>query len=505
MDTLKRPSPADPPARARSPKQPDSPGQCGGSPSGPSPEAWRSLPAAQQPDWPDPAALRTALSSLAGAPPLVFATECDTLLDRLGEVARGKAFLLQGGDCAETLDAVSAESVRGKLEVLLQMASVLTYAAGLPVVKVGRIAGQYAKPRSRPTETRGGVTLPSYRGDAVNGRAFTAEARTPDPARLERVYHACAATLNLLRAFTAGGYADPHAVHERNRDFVALSTAGGRYGRLMDEIDAAFAFIRACGMTPSSMRTTEVFASHEALLLDYESALARTDPDSGRRYALSGHLLWIGERTRRPDEAHVAFAAGVSNPLGVKLGPDAGVGDVLTLLNRLDPQRTPGRLTFITRMGRGLVRDRLPALVEAVRAEGAQVVWVCDPMHGNTFTAPSGHKSRRFDDVLDEIEGFFEVHRALGTHPGGLHMELTGEDVTECVGGSDEVLSGNLHLRYETACDPRLNRRQSMDLAFRVAEWFSAEEPRCGRPGAERVAVRTPDLSVYTQAAAPVG
>jgi 3-deoxy-7-phosphoheptulonate synthase len=463
----------------------------------PAAEAWRALPAAQQPDWPDPVALRRTLSALSTAPPLVFGRECDTLLDRLGEVALGQAFLLQGGDCAETLDSVSAESVRNKLEVLLQMAAVLTYAAGVPVVKVGRIAGQYAKPRSQPTETRDGVTLPSYRGDAVNGLEFTAEARTPDPARLGRVYHASAATLNLLRAFTAGGHADLHRVHEWNRDFVALSAAERRYARLADEIDAALAFIRACGMSTSTLRTTEVFASHEALLLDYESALVRTDPDTGRRYALSGHLLWIGERTRQLVGAHVAFAAGVSNPLGVKLGPDAAVDDVLTLVDRLDPQRTPGRLTFIARMGRGRVRDRLPALVEAVRAEGARVVWVCDPMHGNTFTATSGHKSRRFEDVLDEITGFFEVHRALGTHPGGVHVELTGEDVTECVGGSNEVLSDDLHLRYETACDPRLNRAQSMDLAFRVAEWFSAEKRRLGRPRPEPASARPASVPVY--------
>ncbi|MEW2068957.1 class II 3-deoxy-7-phosphoheptulonate synthase [Streptomyces sp. NPDC007346] len=471
----------------------------------PSVEAWRALPVAQQPDWPDPTALRTTLSALSAAPPLVFGQECDTLLDRLGEVALGRGFLLQGGDCAETLDGVGAESVRNKLEVLLQMAAVLTYAAGVPVVKVGRIAGQYAKPRSQPTETRGGVTLPSYRGDAVNGLEFTAEARTPDPARLERVYQASAATLNLLRALTAGGHADLRRVHEWNRDFVALSAAGHRYERLADEIDAALSFIRACGMSTSALRTTEVFASHEALLLDYESALVRTDPDTGRRYALSGHLLWIGERTRRLDGAHVAFAAGVSNPLGVKLGPDAAVDDVRALVDRLDPLRTPGRLTLIARMGRGLVRDRLPALVEAVRAEGARVVWACDPMHGNTFTAPSGHKSRRFEDVLDEITGFFEVHRALGTHPGGVHVELTGEDVTECVGGSDEVLSDDLPLRYETACDPRLNRGQSMDLAFRVAEWFSAERRRLGRPRPEPALIRPVGAPVYAAHAASPG
>ncbi|MBC2904446.1 class II 3-deoxy-7-phosphoheptulonate synthase [Streptomyces cupreus] len=448
-------------------------------------ESWRALPAAQQPDWPDRAALRSTVSALSAAPPLVFARECDTLLDRLGEVARGEAFLLQGGDCAETLDSVSAESVRNKLEVLLQMAAVLTYAAAVPVVKVGRLAGQYAKPRSQPTETRDGVTLPSYRGDAVNGLDFTTRSRTPDPARLQRVYHASAATLNLLRALTAGGHADLDQVHEWNRDFVALSPACRRYERLADEIDRALGFIRACGMNTSTLRTTEVFASHEALLLDYESALVRTDPDTGRRYALSGHMLWIGERTRQLDGAHVAFASEVSNPIGVKLGPDADPDDVRALIDLLDPHRTPGRLTFISRMGRGRVRDRLHGLVEAVRGTGADVVWACDPMHGNTFTAPSGHKTRRFDDILDEITGFFEVHRALGTHPGGVHVELTGEDVTECVGGGSEVCSDHLHLRYETACDPRLNRGQSMDLAFRVAEWYSAEKRRLTPPRPE--------------------
>ncbi|MFD7326363.1 class II 3-deoxy-7-phosphoheptulonate synthase [Streptomyces sp. NPDC059875] len=464
-----------------------------------------SLPAAQQPDWPDPAALRSTVSALSAAPPLVSARDCDTLLDRLGEVALGKAFLLQGGDCAETLDSVSAESVRGKLEVLLQMAAVLTYAAAVPVVKVGRIAGQYAKPRSQPTETRDGVTLPSYRGDAVNGLAFTAEARTPDPARLEHVYRASAATLDLLRGFTAGGQANLARVHEWNRDFVALSAAGRRYERLANEIDAALGFIRACGMNTSTLRTTEVFASHEALLLDYESPLARTDPETGRRYALSGHMLWVGERTRQLDGAHVAFASGVSNPIGVKLGPDAAVGDVLALLDQLDPHRRPGRLTFVVRMGRGVVRDRLPALVEAVRAEGARVVWACDPMHGNTFTAPSGHKTRRFDDVLDEITGFFEVHRALGTHPGGVHVELTGEDVTECVGGGNAVRSDDLHLRYETACDPRLNRGQSMDLAFRVAEWFSAEKRRLAPSPAELASLRSAAAPAYADCGASLG
>ncbi|MET8947828.1 class II 3-deoxy-7-phosphoheptulonate synthase [Streptomyces sp. NPDC004542] len=455
-----------------------------------SPESWRALPAAQQPDWPDPAALRTTVAALSSAPPLVFARECDTLLERLGEVARGEAFLLQGGDCAETLDTVNAHSVRGKLEVLCQMAAVLTYAAAVPVVKVGRLAGQYAKPRSQPSETRDGVTLPSYRGDAVNGLDFTAAARTPDPERLRHVYHASAATLNVLRAYTAAGHADLGHVHEWNRDFVALSPAGRRYERLADGIDATLGFIRACGMNTSTLRTSEMFASHEALLLDYESALLRTDPDTGRRYALSGHMLWIGERTRQLDGAHLAFAEQVSNPVGVKLGPGAGADDVRVLIDRLDPQRTPGRLTFISRMGREKVRDRLPALVEAARAEGAQVVWACDPMHGNTFTAPSGHKTRHFEDILDEITGFFEVHRALGSHPGGVHVELTGEDVTECVGGGDEIRSDHLHLRYETACDPRLNRGQSLDLAFRVAEWYSAEKRRLTPPWPGRIPQR---------------
>lgn len=284
--------------------------------------------------------------------------------------------------------------------------------------------------------------------------------------------------MNLLRAFASGGYADLDRVHQWNRDFVELSPAGRRYEPLAADIDAALAFIRACDMDTSPMRTTEVFASHEALLLDYEQALVRTDSHTGGRYALSGHMLWIGERTRRLDGAHVEFAAGVGNPIGVKLGPEASVGDVLALIDRIDPQRTPGRLTFITRMGKDLVRDRLPALVEKVRAEGAEVAWVCDPMHGNTYAAPSGHKTRNFDDILDEITGFFEVHRALGTHPGGIHIELTGEDVTECVGGGNPVHPGDLHLRYESACDPRLNRGQSMDLAFRVAEWFTVESAR---------------------------
>ncbi|WP_042369080.1 class II 3-deoxy-7-phosphoheptulonate synthase [Streptacidiphilus neutrinimicus] len=432
--------------------------------------SWLSLPAAQQPDWPDSEALRKVLAELASYPPLVFAGECDQLRARLGAVARGEAFLLQGGDCAEAFDAVSADHIRNKLKTLLQMAVVLTYAASVPVVKVGRIAGQYSKPRSKSTETRDGVTLPVYRGDSVNGFDFTPESRIPDPERLKRMYHASSSTLNLVRAFTTGGYADLRQVHAWNQDFVRNSPSGQRYERLAKEIDNALAFMNACGVDPEEFKTVEFFSSHEALVLDYETALTRTDSRTGQLYDVSGHMVWIGERTRQLDHAHIEFASKIRNPLGVKLGPTTSVDDALTLIDRLDPDREPGRLSFITRMGAGKVRDLLPNLVEKVTASGAQVAWICDPMHGNTFEASSGHKTRNFDDVLDEVKGFFEVHRALGTHPGGIHVELTGDDVTECVGGGDEVFVDDLHQRYETACDPRLNRSQSLDLAFLVAE-----------------------------------
>jgi 3-deoxy-7-phosphoheptulonate synthase len=434
--------------------------------------SWQSLPAAQQPEWPDHEALRKSLADLASYPPLVFAGECDQLRTRLAAVARGEAFLLQGGDCAEAFDGVSADQIRNKLKTLLQMAVVLTYAASVPVVKVGRIAGQYSKPRSKSTETRDGVTLPVYRGDSVNGFAFTPEARRPDPERLKQMYNASASTLNLVRAFTTGGYADLRQVHAWNQDFVRNSPSGQRYERLAKEIDSALAFMNACGIDPEEFRTVEFYSSHEALVLDYETALTRTDSRTGRLYDVSGHMVWIGERTRQLDHAHIEFASKISNPVGVKLGPTTTVDEALTLIDRLDPEREPGRLTFITRMGKDKVRDRLPGLVEKVTASGAQVVWICDPMHGNTFEAPSGHKTRRFDDVLDEVKGFFEVHGALGTHPGGIHVELTGDDVTECVGGGDEVFEDDLHQRYETACDPRLNRSQSLDLAFLVAEMY---------------------------------
>jgi 3-deoxy-7-phosphoheptulonate synthase len=433
-------------------------------------DTWRTRSAAQQPDWPDQQALRETLADLAGQPPLVFAGECDHLKSRIAAVARGDAFLLQGGDCAETFAGSSADVVRNKIKTLLQMAVVLTYAASVPVVKIGRMAGQFAKPRSYPTETRDGVSLPAYRGDAVNGFDFTPASRTPDPRRLLRAYHASASTLNLCRAFSTGGYADLRLVHAWNQDFVSGSRAGERYEALAREIDRALAFMHACGADPEEFHTVEFFSSHEALILDYESALTRIDSRTGQPYDLSAHLVWIGERTRAVDGAHVEFAAGIRNPVAVKLGPTTTADDALALVDKLNPDREPGRLTFVTRMGAGQVRQVLPPLVEKVTAAGAPVAWICDPMHGNTLEIAGGIKTRRFDDVVDEVRGFFEVHRALGTHPGGVHIEFTGDDVTECVGGGDEIT--DLSRRYETYCDPRLNRSQSLDLAFLVAEMY---------------------------------
>ena len=437
-------------------------------------DTWSALPAGQQPEWPDAEALSAVVSELRSYPPLVFAGEADLLKERIAAVARGEAFLLTGGDCAETFAGVSADGIRAKLKTLLQMAVVLTYAASMPVVKVGRIAGQYSKPRSKPTETRDGVTLPAYRGDSVNGFEFTPEARIPDPRRLLRMYQASASTLNLVRAFTTGGYADMRQVHAWNQDFVAGSPSGERYEVLAGEIDRALQFMRACGTDPEELRTVEFYAAHEGLVLPYESALTRIDSRTGKPYATSGHYVWIGERTRDLDGAHVEYFSRISNPIGIKLGPKTSPDDALAYLDRLDPDREPGRLSFIVRMGAGNVREKLPALVEKVRGEGHQVAWICDPMHGNTFEAPSGHKTRRFDDVLDEVKGFFEVHHGLGSHPGGIHVELTGEDVTECVGGGEEIAFDALHQRYETLCDPRLNRSQSLDLAFLVAEMLRA-------------------------------
>jgi 3-deoxy-7-phosphoheptulonate synthase len=430
-------------------------------------------PAAQQPEWPDPAVVAEVVEQLRGFPPLVFAGECDALKARLGEVARGEAFLLQGGDCAETFVDSTADAIRDKIKTLLQMAVVLTYGAQVPIVKVGRIAGQFAKPRSVDTETRDGVTLPAYRGDAVNGLAFTAESRTPDPQRLLRVYHSSAATLNLVRAFTQGGLADLREVHSWNQGFVASSSAHQRYEVMARDIDRALAFMEACGVDPEEFRTVDLYSSHEALLLDYERALTRTDSRTGLPYDVSAHLIWVGERTRALDGAHVELAASVRNPVAVKLGPTTTPEEALDLVARLNPDDEPGRLTFVSRMGCDRVRDALPVLVDKVTASGATVAWVCDPMHGNTFDAPDGRKTRRFDDVIDEVRGFFEVHRALGTHPGGLHIELTGDDVTECLGGAGGIGETDLPMRYQTACDPRLNHGQSLELAFLVAEMLA--------------------------------
>ena len=428
--------------------------------------------ALQQPEWPDPGRLRAVTRRLEQVPPLVSAGECDQLKERLAAVARGEAFLLQGGDCAETFAGTTADSIRGKLRTLLQMSVVLTYAASVPVVKVGRMAGQYGKPRSAATEVRDGVELPVYRGDAVNAIEFTAAARTPDPGRLLDAYHCAAVTLNLCRAFASGGYADLGQVHAWNQDFVAHSPSGQRYERLAEEIDRAIAFMHACGADPEEFRAVEFYASHEALLLDYERPLTSADAVSGLRYDLSAHLLWIGERTRALDGAHIEFARQIRNPVAVKIGPAVTAQEVMALIDALDPDRDPGRLTLVTRMGSGRVRDVLPPLVEKVAASGAVVAWVCDPMHGNTIEAASGHKTRQFDDVVHEVTGFFEVHRALGTHPGGLHIEFTGDDVTECTGGGQHIAESDLTRRYETACDPRLNRSQSLDLAFLVADMY---------------------------------
>lgn len=429
---------------------------------------------AQQPTYPDRAAVDSAVERLRTMPPLVFAGECDELKDKIAAVTRGEAFILQGGDCAETFAGVTADNVRNKLRVLLQMAVVLTYAASVPVVKLGRIAGQYAKPRSSDLETRHGVTLPAYRGDAVNGFEFTEAARVPDPQRLVDVYNASAATLNLVRAFVTGGYADLRQVHTWNTDFVRSSAFGQQYEAMAHEIERALTFMKAIGADPDEFHRVDFHSSHEALVLEYEHALTRIDSRTEQPYDVSGHFVWIGERTRQLDNAHVELLSHIRNPIGVKLGPTTSADDALALAAKLNPANEAGRLTFITRFGAGRIRDGLPSLIEKVTAEGLQVAWICDPMHGNTFEASSGYKTRRFDDVIDEVQGFFDVHRALGTWPGGLHVELTGDDVTECVGGGEELTDMDLSARYESVCDPRLNRVQSLELAFLVADMLRA-------------------------------
>ncbi len=431
---------------------------------------WPDLPVHQQPSWSDSGVLAETLATLSHFPPLVFAGECDALTAKLAAVSRGEAFVLQGGDCAETFGGVTGPNIRDRIKTILQMAVVLTYGAGMPIVKVGRIAGQFAKPRSSDEETRDGVTLPAYRGDMVNGFEFTEQARRHDPERMLRAYHASASTLNLVRAFTGGGFADLRSVHTWNKGFLS-GPAQARYEQMAGEIDRAMRFLEASGVADSDeLRRVEFYSSHEALVLDYERAMVRRDSRTGKPYNTSGHFLWVGERTRDLDAAHIDFVSRVHNPIGVKLGPTASRDDVLRLIDRLDPDHIPGRLTFITRMGAERIGHLLPGLLASVRDEAAHVSWICDPMHGNTFTSPSGHKTRRFEDVVEEVRGFFAAHREAGTWAGGIHVELTGNDVTECVGGAEPVDLDDLGLRYETLCDPRLNHQQSLELAFLVAE-----------------------------------
>src|SRR3954454_12424494 len=422
-------------------------------------------PAVQQPAWPDPEYTKRVRSLLESVPPITVPSEVDLLQKRLAQVARGGAFLLQGGDCAETFDNNTEEHLRGVIRTLLQMAVVLTYGTSMPVVKLGRVAGQYAKPRSSNLDAEG---LPSYRGDMINGVAPNLQARTPDPGRLLRAYANAGAAMNLIRAITGAGLADLHRLQEWNMDFVRRSSAGERYERVAGEIDRSLRFMSACGVDDSSLRTVDMFASHEMLVLDYERALLRLDRD--RLYLVSAHQVWIGERTRQLDGAHVAFAALIANPVGVKIGPSIDPQEAVELVERLDPNRTDGRVTLVSRMGNGLVREKLPPIIQAVERAGHRVVWQCDPMHGNTEESPSGHKTRHFDNIMGEVEGFFEVHQRLGTHPGGIHIEHTGEDVTECLGGAQMISHGELGSRYETACDPRLNTQQSLELAFLVVE-----------------------------------
>ena len=429
-------------------------------------------PATQQPAWPDSGYLARVRGVLEAVPPIAVPTEVDRLQGRLGMVARGEAFLLQGGDCAETFAENTEAHLRGTIRTLLQMAVVLTYGTSMPVVKVGRIAGQYAKPRTSDTDAAG---LPSYRGDMVHGLEPTDEARRPDPGRLIRAYANAAAAMNLARAITGAGLADLHRLHEWNMDFVRRSSAGERYERVATEIDRSLRFMSACGVDDSSLRTVELFASHEMLVLDYERSLLR--PEGDRLFLLSAHQLWIGDRTRQLEGAHVSLGALIANPIGVKIGPTVTPEDAVELVERLDPERVDGRVTLVSRMGNGAVRDQLPPIVDAVSRSGHRVVWQCDPMHGNTEESPSGHKTRHFDRIMDEVEGFFEVHQRLGTHPGGIHVEHTGEEVTECLGGAQMISHSQLASRYDTACDPRLNTQQALELAFLVVEMLRRTAP----------------------------
>ena len=434
---------------------------------------WRELPIKQQPEWSDREAIAAVSAEIAALPPLVFAGEVDLLRDRLARAARGEAFLLQGGDCAETFAGATADQIRNRVKTILQMAVVLTYGASMPVVKMGRMAGQFAKPRSSDFETRGDVTLPAYRGDIVNGYDFAPESRAANPARLVQGYHTAASTLNLIRAFTQGGFADLREVHSWNKGF-ASNPANQRYEGLAKEIDRAIRFMEAAGADFDELKRVEFYTGHEGLLMDYERPMTRIDSRNGTPVNTSAHFLWIGERTRELDGAHVDYFSRIRNPIGVKLGPSTTPETMEKLIDKLDPEREPGRLTFITRMGAGTIRDALPPLLEAIKGMDATPLWVTDPMHGNGITTPNGYKTRRFDDVVDEVRGFFEAHRAVGTHPGGLHVELTGDDVTECLGGSEHIDEATLATRYESLCDPRLNHMQSLELSFLVAEELAA-------------------------------
>ncbi len=442
------------------------------------PDSWRGKPVSQMPDYPDPAKVAAVEAKLRSYPPLVFAGEARNLMTSLGRVAEGKAFLLQGGDCAESFAEFGANNIRDTFRVLLQMAVVLTFGAACPVVKVGRMAGQFAKPRSAPTEKIGDVELPSYRGDNINAIEFDAAARTPDPERLAQSYNQSAATLNLLRAFAQGGFADLHKVHRWNLDFVAESPLGHKYAAMADRLSETLDFMAACGITSETtpqLRETEFYTSHEALLLPYEQALTRVDSLTGRWYDCSAHLLWIGDRTRQPDGAHVEFIRGVENPIGLKCGPSMDPDELLRLIDLLNPQNQPGRLTLIARMGHDKVETKLPGLIRAAKRHGGTVVWSCDPMHGNTIKSSSGYKTRPFDRILGEVKSFFAVHQAEGTHAGGVHFEMTGQDVTECIGGAQAITDDKLADRYHTHCDPRLNASQSLELAFLIAEGLKAE------------------------------
>lgn len=443
------------------------------------PQSWRNFPVLQVPDYPDAAKLALTEARLAGFPPLVFAGEARKLKRKLARVAEGKGFLLQGGDCAESFAEHSADNIRDFFRVFLQMAVVLTFAGGQPVVKVGRIAGQFAKPRSSPTETIDGVEYPIYRGDIVNDSAATIEGRIPDPERQIMAYRQSAATLNLLRAFAQGGYANLEHVHKWTLGYLKDSPASEQYQELADRITETLGFMRACGITAETapqLRSTDFFTSHEALLLGYEQAMTRVDSTSGDYYATSGHMLWIGDRTRQPDHAHVEFARGVKNPIGLKCGPSLKSDELIKLIDILNPENEPGRLTLIARFGADKVDKHLPDLIRAVKREGRVVVWSCDPMHGNTIKSTSGYKTRPFDSILKEVRTFMAVHQAEGTHAGGIHVEMTGKDVTECTGGLREVRDEDLNDRYHTFCDPRLNAAQALELSFLVADELKKEQ-----------------------------